>query len=84
MSTVRRCVTPYEVNAVNPGGARDQRDERENAEERGGKLQQLDLAVIEVRLDRADRRHGRRHVDLADELPNGAAERERIAGRARQ
>ena len=70
--------------AVNPDGARDQRDERENAEERGGKLQQHDLTVIEVRLDRADRRHGRRHVDLADERPNGVAERERIARRARR
>ena len=68
--------------AVNSRGARDQRDEREDAEERGGKLQQPDLAGIEVRLDRADRRHGRRHVDLADERPDGVAERERIARRA--
>ena len=64
---------------VDAHGTRDQRDEREDAEQRLAILQQRGLTGVEIRLDGANRRDRGRGIDLGNLRSDGVGERARIA-----
>ena len=64
---------------VDAQGTRDQRNEREDADQCLAILQQRGLTGVEIRLDGANRRDRGRGIDFGNLGSNGVGERARIA-----